>query len=1333
MQSYLDCESEDEFYAFLQQFRGDALFDSHKNTIRQFFNKPITGQFDLVCNEFKNFSLKLVQRGFFNSLNELRLLVKYYTELMTLIHDHYKDFTDIQREKIALLINIFSISSNSSIIENADMGDVIIPAYHPVMLEKIDAQQLFLRRGFSEILQNLTSNSFDFVALEAKYNSLLQLSSITQATDVIRRKANDYLICKNIWEYFGVYYGLSSGNSLLSSNAVGLSIVTDEEDDSSMLRSTPMSKIIVRNVIDYVRTFPARVDGLNIAFIAPSSMQHIVAAIHSIAKSLDSDEIPATINVKIISINSKKNSAAYLRRWLDSYFSDDRAVKVNTYLHHSNVRTKSDVEELYKLLENYDLCFTYDMLQSTRVEFDLTTDHTVDMNYEKFPMTFTPDTIPASHGKARRVNISQDQFYAAKQHSQASYIAGNPHSVPGTYRVFRRLELPEIQEAIIDAAHVSCKWVVCIDQAIDRNMLESNNSKIIGFTTGEGSYGELNVTVSARKDILKDIKQMLKGRITEKFANWDSSRLQKAADFCVDELSKYMDGSRILKALNPYDYEIHSFLAYILTMQMLGLTKPSDEYIVRALISLDSYKHWFDENDDYNDDNKRPDFLLLEIPYCKENLEKGKKLKIQAKVIECKMGYKNGAQLAHAKLQLEKGLKTLAMNWKADANGVMHRYWLNQLYRAIIFSPLNMDNTSEEYDTVRDKIYSILSGDFELSWTGDIFAFWLDVNSDQLDEYPISSSVQDELTSEGLSVGELKCHSCGQMYIQKMLLPEEERNSSFSYNTIIPPEEMEEDEPEVEEPINKDPVNVDPINEPSKLPKSKEIYIPFLHYLNNNDESSRQQSLKWFKDYYSFSNSQLQEKYENGHLKWETALDFVITDFRKGGLLENSEVGKFHITDTGKKVIDLIQEGADGSDIFELAKKAWIIKPSPEELEPENNKPDDPVIQTETEADNEIKDNHSELETIRVLIGNDKRNLPVFWEFGNKNLANRHILITGTSGQGKTYAIQAMLMELAKQNISSVVFDYTDGFLPGKLEPEFEQELEGKITQEVAIIGNHIPVNPFRLQKIEIPPFGSVPETSTTVAGRISDILRHVYSFGDQQAASIYAACKQGVDQYKEDMDFRKLRELLEESGTTQAKSVLSKMAQFFDMDLFDTTREFNWEDIILGQGTVTVIQLTGLDRQMQTIVTEIMLWDAWYSLTKFGNKNTPFVVVLDEAQNLSFKEKSPAEKILREGRKYGWSAWFATQFLKGALDSSEISNLQQASERLYFKPTGEEMSYTADQVAESKSEVSEWQNIIKGMQKGQCIVQGGRIKENGKFDTGRPVLVNVSSFSERL
>lgn len=1360
MQDYLDCESEDEFYAHLQQFRGLVFFDEHKSVIRQFFNASINGQFDLVCNHFKNFAEELTQNGFFHACNELRILVKSYTDLMQTLHDSYASFTDVQKEKLSLLINLFTISSNEEVVQNGDMGEVIVPAYHPIMLEKLDAQQLFLRRGFEEILRNLISGEYTDAVLKSKFDHIIQLSSITQASDSIWKRADEYLICKNMWEYFGVYYGRNAGSDFLSSNAADLSIVTDDDDASAMLRSTPMSKIIVRNVMDYLRTFPARIDGLNVAFIAPADMQHIVAAIHTIAKSLDDEEYSATINLKIICINSKKNSAMYLRRWLDSYFSDEKSVKVNTFLHNSTIHTKSDVEDFRNLLENYDLCFTYQILQSSGIQFDLSTDKAFDMNYEKFPMSFTPDTISASHGKARRVNISQFQFLAAKEHTQASHLAGYPHSVDGVYRVYRTLELLDIQEAMIDIAHTCCKWVVCVDQAIDRHMLETEKSKIIGFTTGEGSYGELNVTVSARKDILADIKRMLRRRMTEKFPNWDAERLQKATNFCVDELSQYMDGSRILKALNPYDYEIHNFLAYILTLQILGLTRQNHDFIVRALISLDSYKHWFAEDDELSSDNKRPDFLLIEIPFLPENITRGCKLKIRAKMIECKMGFQNENHIVKATAQLEKGLRTLAMNWRPDAGGVMHRYWLNQLYRAIIFSPLNLDNTSDVYGIVRDKIYGILDGQYEIEWTGNIFAFWLNVNEETPQEEPIDSTLQSALGAYKISLDSMVCYSFGQMFIQKMLLPEEDRGSQFTYNVIVSPEE---DNLSDEEDLGKEAVP----GTGETIPPAKAIHVPFLRFLSDSLDHTRQEALTWFSSYFSISESDKKVIYQNNdHLKWETVLDFVISNFRKNRLLETVSIGTFRITPLGNEVAEMVNHGSDAADLFALAEavehntfhQAPVTdavqdsEPLPlDEMAPHldaepalsdtfdaqeglaipkvsPSAPDaEPAPALESPSDN----GRNPLEKIRVLIGRDKKNLPVYWEFGHPKLANRHILITGTSGQGKTYAIQTMILELARQNISSVVFDYTDGFLPGKLEPEFERELGDKITQEVAIL-NRIPVNPFRIQTIEIPSVGSVEEKSTMVAGRISDILKHVYTFGDQQAASVYAACKQGVDQFGLGMDFSKLRQLLDDMGTSQSKSVLSKMAQFFDMDLFDSSREFNWQDVTQGDGKVTIIQLTGLDRELQTIVTEIMIWDAWYSLTKFGNKDTPFVVVLDEAQNLSFKEKSPAEKILREGRKYGWSAWFATQFLKGALDSGEISNLQQAAERLYFKPTGEEMSYISDQIADNKAEATEWLNVIKGIQKGQCVVQGDRLKPNGQFGAARPTLVSVSSFAER-
>ena len=372
------------------------------------------------------------------------------------------------------------------------------------------------------------------------------------------------------------------------------------------------------------------------------------------------------------------------------------------------------------------------------------------------------------------------------------------------------------------------------------------------------------------------------------------------------------------------------------------------------------------------------------------------------------------------------------------------------------------------------------------------------------------------------------------------------------------------------------------------------------------------------------------------------------------------------------------------------------------------------------------------LKDVRVLIGKARRTgQDVFWEFGNPQLSNRHLLITGTSGQGKTYAIQTLLFELARQGISSVVFDYTDGFLPGKLETEFETMLGDNLVEYYAI-ANPLPVNPFRQQTISLPGT-TFPEKPAATATRFAAIMKHVYSFGEQQRGALYSACRKGIERYGERMSFPILQEMLKQEGTSYAKTVLSKMQHLIDMNLFDSGKALNWSWLTRRDGKVTVFQLTSLDRDTQTILTEILLWDAWYSLEKTGDPDSPFVVVLDEAQNLSFTDGSPAQKILQEGRKYGWSAWFATQFMKGALSSDEISRLQQAPVSLHFRPSDEETGSVAQGLADRYTDASSWVHSLKSLQKGICVVKGDRLRPDGTFGSVPPAIVQVSNFGQRV
>lgn len=1346
IQDYLRCESEDEFYAQLGQIDADVLYREHIKEVQHYFEfSPVFGIFNALCNEFKDFALKLTGNGLFSALNELRTVVDTYTKMMDYLQANYDKLTDIQHEKIALLINCFTISSNQQVIETCNMDEVLLPAYHPVMLEKIDAQQLFLRDGFAEIMASQLNRNLSQDKVKTKLDSLVQLASITQGADTVIKKASNYMTCKSMWEYYGVYFDTDNANDLVSGNAFGNAIVTDDEDASAMLRVTPMSNVVVRNIMDYIRTFPARVDGLNVAFIAPTDMQHIVAAVHMIAKEFDSEETLATINIKIICVNSKKNSSSYLKRWLDSYFDDERNVKVNTFLRNITIgTTESDVDCLSDLLKNSDLCFNYNILKAAGIQYDKTGEEIIDKEQAKFPMTFTPDTIAATHGKARKVCISQFQFLAAKSHTQASYVIGNPNSIPGLYRTFKTLELTDIQNRIIELSHDACKWVVCIDPAIDRRMLENTKSRIIGFTTGEGCYGELNVTVSARKDILSDIKVMLTKRIREKFSNWDYARLQKAAQFCVDEMSRHMDGSRILKALNPYDYEIHSFLAYILTLQMLGMTEPNDAYAVRALISLDSYKHWFVEDDELSKDNKRPDFMLIEIPKSQENLDSSQKLKIKIKIIECKMGFQNENHLIKAQSQLEKGLRTMSINWNPKNTSIMHRYWLNQLYRAIIFSPLNLDNTSAEYNTIRNKIYGILSNNYELEWTGDIFAFWLDSNANYPIEYVLDSTLPTELSNEDINLQNLICHCCGQMFIQKMLVPPDERASDFSQNDIPNPEENlnEIDDDECEENADSTESFVAAETTGETIPREGKIYLPFMHYLDDDTEHSRKESLKWFAEHFNISHNDQQLFYDNGNRKWETVLDAVITKLRKNTLLENTEFGTFHLTDFGKNFAQAIESSKQNVS-FESAIAAYretiannnqAVEHHDDTLDGNTNTNNTDSISTENKSEETLAEVPvKSLSNVRFLIGEDQRTKErYYWEFGNRELNNRHLLINGNSGCGKTYCIQALLMEASTQNISSVIFDYTGGFAPSKLEKEFKEQLGKKIVQRF-VRKDRIPVNPFKKQLIQMDEDFSYPEEDADVARKVADVFRSVYkTFGDQQFACMYDAILNGLKNHGAEMNFDAMVSELENIDSARANSVLSKLRPFTDLKCFVQDDSFSWRDIQSSEGEVFIFQLAGYDRDTQILLTEFLLWDIWNYCTQFGDETKPMIIVMDEAQNLSHQENTPSGKILTEGRKFGISGWYATQFMKPQLDDAEIQRLQQAGQKLYFCPPDEGVMTVAKNIDISTQGSKEWAEKLKKLKKGECVTCGNMIK-NGKWSKYEPKIVKVTSLQARL
>jgi DNA replication protein DnaC len=795
------------------------------------------------------------------------------------------------------------------------------------------------------------------------------------------------------------------------------------------------------------------------------------------------------------------------------------------------------------------------------------------------------------------------------------------------------LELQSKQNTLLKIAHDSCRWVVCEDRAIDKELLNADdNRRIIGFTTGEGCFGEYNVTVSARYDLLEDIKKMLKQRLIGKFTNWSMTRADASAEYCV-KLTESFDGSRILKALNPYDYEIHNFLAYALTVKILGIDQPDNgKYVLRSLINLDNYQHWF------KNDETRPDFMLIEIPNNANTTENGKPLDITIRIIECKMSVNVEGYYDEAFRQVSTALSSFSQYWNDNNNGIDRRYWFTQLYRAIVFSKLSLDDNDPKYTIINSKIYNILSGEFNISWLGEVFAFDLKGNNDNT-----------ELKNDGNF--DINIHTFGQISIQKMLLPRED-------GEIVKYVEIDQDTDSDEE--EEESIVSDNVSSTSYIDSSKQINISYTISVSDDET--------------------LDTNYNSANI--ETT-----------AIVENKE-----------------------HDIIDINSK-----------EDKTTKPET-VITNKSEEISEKKN----VSDIRIWLGNDMKNgEKIYWEFGNKNLNNRHLLINGNSGCGKTYCIQGLLMSAARQGISSVVFDYTGGFTNSKLDTVFKQELSDRIEQRI-VKAVKIPINPFKKGDIQIDEDIFVPEEDIDVASKIAEIMTSVYKFGDQQKSAVYSAVLNGLRAYGDTMNFQKLAAELEALDNNYSKTVLSKIQPFIDMNPFAADDNFGWDNIRDSEkGIVYVMQLAGYNRDVQVLLTELMLWDIWSFCTKTGDETKPFILVMDEAQNLDHGEKSPSAKILTEGRKFGISGWYATQFMKPQLSDDEIQRLQ-SGQKLYFCPPDDGVDTVAKNLDTTPQGKKDWAARLKKLRKGECVTSGSMIR-NDKWTVYPPKVIKVPSMQERL
>lgn len=371
------------------------------------------------------------------------------------------------------------------------------------------------------------------------------------------------------------------------------------------------------------------------------------------------------------------------------------------------------------------------------------------------------------------------------------------------------------------------------------------------------------------------------------------------------------------------------------------------------------------------------------------------------------------------------------------------------------------------------------------------------------------------------------------------------------------------------------------------------------------------------------------------------------------------------------------------------------------------------------------------LSEIRVLLGVDQASgSDIYWEYGNSQLANRHMIVFGRSGQGKTYCIQALLMELARAKVKSLIIDYTNGFLPNHLESEFDGFAHPKSS---FLAQAPLGISPFRKQSQD---FGGVllEEKDHIVAARIASVFNQVYStIGEQQLATLTNVIESGVACHGSAYNFNLMLNDLYEQGKT-GESLANKLSTMVKTNLFDEKDSQSWDQIFNDREShVNIVQLASLSKDIMQIATEFILWDLYAYACAHGDKTRPLPIVLDEVQNLDHSLESPLGKMLTEGRKYGLSLILATQTLS-MLSKEEQDRIFQASHKLFFAPAETEMNTYAKLLEQSVAGTDRrmWVKTLSQLKKGECISVGLHLDRGGQPVHGAKV-VKITELAKRL